>query len=342
MEGERTRHEQKAARWCRLGPALSLSAGSLPSVQGRTRFHEVIRCTSTKLIAGETTHTLGASSSSQSIRQTGSHANGSSSKSQPTTPKKRSLQNRHGDPLPSPRDLSDLFLAVSPVQSPSGKSTPPKPRARRMLSKAQSMNMSQTEPSTPRPLRTAQSMPITPSSSHTVRSALTEAAGSVTDSPSRSTLIAAGPPSPSPTSKRTYGGSRSFLTRNAEAADDDEGMRESYEEQRKRYEVDAGDVDPLLARAPEPIADMRSKGENRRFMGEIGFLVDGIQGSTAGARRSRLVFFDSTDVCALELVTNMLDTEWAGKLNLSGQTERIFEVLLDAGADDYVRGGWVC
>lgn len=75
---------------------------------------------------------------------------------------------------------------------------------------------------------------------------------------------------------------------------EEEGLRESYEEQRKRYEVDTGEADPFLAKAPEPIADMRSKGENRRFMGEIGFLIEGIQGSAGGARRSRFALRTSS------------------------------------------------
>jgi hypothetical protein len=47
----------------------------------------------------------------------------------------------------------------------------------------------------------------------------------------------------------------------------------------------------LLARAPQSVTDMRSKGENRRFMDETGYLLDGIEDHNApkGFKRSRYV-----------------------------------------------------
>lgn len=45
--------------------------------------------------------------------------------------------------------------------------------------------------------------------------------------------------------------------------------------------------DQLPAGAPQPISDMRSRGENRRFMDEIGYLADGIADSAASISLKR-------------------------------------------------------
>lgn len=46
-----------------------------------------------------------------------------------------------------------------------------------------------------------------------------------------------------------------------------------------------------MARAPQSANDMKSKGENRRFMDETGYLLDGIEdeSGTKGFRRARYV-----------------------------------------------------
>lgn len=45
----------------------------------------------------------------------------------------------------------------------------------------------------------------------------------------------------------------------------------------------------IIARAPQSVNDMKSKGENRRFMDETGYLLDGIEdeSATKGFRRAR-------------------------------------------------------
>jgi hypothetical protein len=110
--------------------------------------------------------------------------------------------------------------------------------------------------------------------------------------------VAVGSPSPAK-AKRTYGGSRSFLA--ARPTDLDTALSEdaqpSYSELRKAYEVDNGDEDAIrnlteefnLARAPEPINDMRSKGENRLFMDDISVLLGDINNpvQSLALRRSR-------------------------------------------------------
>lgn len=180
-----------------------------------------------------------------------------------------------------------------------------------MLSKAQSMLVPPAPPeapSTPRALRTTQSMPITPTSGKSDRSGLSHEAASPTPAAALVAPVVAESPGSGGKAQRTYGRSRTFLS--SRPADDDSGdggassfaaslaepPRESYEDLRKRYEVDnetggSGNLlDALLARAPVPISDMRSKGENRRFMDEVTFLLEGISNAPSkGIRRTRWV-----------------------------------------------------
>ncbi|KAL1411439.1 hypothetical protein Q8F55_002395 [Vanrija albida] len=247
----------------------------------------------------------------------------------------------------SPRDLSDIFGAVSPSragesQESSSSNGRARPRSglRRMLSKAQSMLVpaAPEEPTTPRALRTTQSMPITPSSAKSDRSGVSREAGSPTPA-----ALALPPAVDSPGSggraQRTYGRSRTFLARPADeegdaaslAASLAEPPRESYEELRKRYEVDnetggSGNLlDALLARAPVPISDMRSKGENRRFMDEVTFLLEGISNAPSkGIRRTSSV----------DVLKNMQDPAWVAKMDICGQTDRVWDVLRTARSVD--------
>lgn len=80
-----------------------------------------------------------------------------------------------------------------------------------------------------------------------------------------------------------------------------EDAQPSYSELRKEYEVDTGDDSTIrnlaeefnLARAPESINDMRSKGENRLFQDDIGVLLGDINNpnQSIALRRSRYVRF---------------------------------------------------
>ena len=121
--------------------------------------------------------------------------------------------------------------------------------------------------------------------------------------------------------KRTYGSRRTFLAESGSTVEvttqrDGPAPKESYAELKKRFEIDntgfgehspsAGnlmavkysateslvclqDQDFLLARAPQPVSDMRSRGENRRFMDEVGYLTEGIadKGSKINTRCAR-------------------------------------------------------
>lgn len=173
-----------------------------------------------------------------------------------------------------------------------------------MLSRAESMHTSSqalptsppSTPRTPRLLKTTQSMP-TPGSG---RSRASHDVGSAPGSPLVAPLLPATVGSPSPAkAKRTYGGSRTFLASRPTDLDTalSEDAQPSYSELRKAYEVDTGDDDAIrnlaeefnLARAPEPINDMRSKGENRLFMDDISVLLGDINNpvQSLALRRSR-------------------------------------------------------
>jgi len=116
----------------------------------------------------------------------------------------------------------------------------------------------------------------------------------------------------------------------------DTAVRESYAELRKRYEVDddIGDMERSgnllaelhLARAPEPISDMRSKGESKRFADEISYLLGGITDASSAALKRN---------SSMDVLRNMQEDAWVAKLDVHGETERIFEALCAAkGTDD--------
>ena len=275
----------------------------------------------------------------------------------PSTPPRASGSgSRLLTPHSSPRDLSAIFAAVSPRQSPSklgqadmkaagssGGSAALSGRfaraggLRRMLTKTQSLGGVRNSPSnrydasiiddhadSPSRQLLPTSGPSTPSRSPGRTQSLPESP--LESSPNRGAplLVTAtmkqAQDGVGGKTKKTYGGSRSFLVReHRESADSENAItemastaenhetlvKESYAELRKRYEVHNGDTegeghgsrdlmaarrttwkdlstllillqDLLLARAPQPVSDMRSKGENRRFMDEVGYLAEGI------------------------------------------------------------------
>lgn len=184
-----------------------------------------------------------------------------------------------------------------------------------MLSKAQSMVLPPSPPkddkSRPK-LTSSQSLPISP----TKKDAGDEEDNDDKEREREHTPPRALAPLPEPTSggaKRTYGKGRSYLASAVEMPEDE--PRESYAELRKRYEVDNGEhpvldgltgeqtratesfitisggqgnlIDELMmAKAPESVSDMRSKGENRQFMDEVAYYLEGLQGTNA-MRRTR-------------------------------------------------------
>ncbi|KZO98519.1 hypothetical protein CALVIDRAFT_561976 [Calocera viscosa TUFC12733] len=111
---------------------------------------------------------------------------------------------------------------------------------------------------------------------------------------------------------------------------DDFGMgevTESYAEKAARWGIeddraDAGLQDPADLRS---ISFQRSKGENRRFADEVGFLLEGLKaGQALAIRRSS----------ALQFVEKMLDNDFIRKLRAVDGIGRSWDALRQAGAGD--------
>ncbi|BEJ16338.1 hypothetical protein CspHIS471_0509430 [Cutaneotrichosporon sp. HIS471] len=253
----------------------------------------------------------------------------------------RSRTVRHTESLQLTAPASSLQTNGNEVGRGSAGSRP----RRRMLGRAESMHASQAVPSsasapstprTPRPLKTAQSAPTPGSGATRAGHVLGSAPGSPSvASPPVAPLVPATIGSPSPAkAKRTYGGNRSFLANRPADLDTalSEDAQPSYSELRKAYEVDPGDDDAIrdlteefnFARAPEPINDMRSKGENRLFMDDIGVLLSDINNpaQSLALRRSS----------ALDVLQKMQEGEWITRLR--GHTETVFVALCSARGED--------
>ncbi|KAK6909956.1 hypothetical protein I203_103982 [Kwoniella mangroviensis CBS 8507] len=143
--------------------------------------------------------------------------------------------------------------------------------------------------------------------------------------------------------RRTYGGKRSMLAEvsqvNLDIANvsrDELGVEEtapeaSYAELRKKYETDNDETqngsgnlmaELLLARAPQAVSDMRSKGENRRFMDELSCLIEGITDPSMGMSFKR--------TSAIDILDNMQDESWLAKMHICGQVEKVWESFMEA------------
>lgn len=163
--------------------------------------------------------------------------------------------------------------------------------------------------------------------------------------------------SPSPTQSkpiltkhtRTYAGaSRSYRIAlpAADLAEPDD-TRESYADLRSRWGVDNSEDDPrlfdndtrtlkrtasvgsrVLANGMmndlKSITELRSKGESRRFLDEVGYLFEGIEGGCAIALRRASV---------LEIVTKLCDPEFNRRAKTSDFYARAWDVFLKARRD---------
>ncbi|GJE86670.1 hypothetical protein PsYK624_027510 [Phanerochaete sordida] len=160
-------------------------------------------------------------------------------------------------------------------------------------------------------------------------------------------------------SVRTYAGkSRSFLVSlpnpnlsvesqtelNESQEDDLETPRESYTDLRLRWGVDNSEDDPsfglrsgqnfdrvdgelpaAIMNDLKSISELRSKGESRRFLDEVGYLFEGLDPSGAvGVRRSS----------ALEIVTKLCDEDFARRAKAADFLGKAWDVLRTAGAGD--------
>ena len=169
-------------------------------------------------------------------------------------------------------------------------------------------------------------------------------------------------------------------TIHGESQEDDFDMRESYTELRERWGVDASEDDPRpvspVRASPSPkgkgkkrkglreeapvkvlpygmtndlksITELRSKGESRRFLDEVGYLFEGLDANGAlGVRRGRCVerrcSFQEFANClysALEIVTKLCDIDFTRRAKTTDFLGRAWEVLREAGAGD---GDKVC
>ncbi|EKM56922.1 uncharacterized protein PHACADRAFT_172620 [Phanerochaete carnosa HHB-10118-sp] len=165
------------------------------------------------------------------------------------------------------------------------------------------------------------------------------------------------------TSVRTYAGkSRSFLvtlpnptlsldqdpsqtTLDESQGDNLEVPRESYTDLRLRWGVDNSEDDPYVGlRSSEQnmnridgelppgimndlksISELRSKGESRRFLDEMGYLFEGLDLSNATAVRRG---------SALEIVTKLCDNDFARRAKAADFLGKAWDILRSAGAGD--------
>ncbi|KAG1744255.1 hypothetical protein EDB19DRAFT_1696430 [Suillus lakei] len=233
-------------------------------------------------------------------------------------------------PTKPARDLSTLFSA-SPHRTP-------ELTWKRMLSR------SRTEPS------------VDHNASHSVCS-LTPSSNTLPVHPSPPKMISSRSPSPTqskplPTKHtRTYAGaSRSYRIAlpAADLAEPDD-TRESYADLRSRWGVDNSEDDPrpfdndtrVLKRTSsvgsrvlangmmndlKSITELRSKGESRRFLDEVGYLFEGIESGCAIAlRRARCVLAPSW-----KLLPKLCDPEFNRRAKISDFYARTWDVFVKA------------
>ncbi|KAG1836270.1 hypothetical protein DFJ58DRAFT_749844 [Suillus subalutaceus] len=163
--------------------------------------------------------------------------------------------------------------------------------------------------------------------------------------------------SPSPTQSkplltkhtRTYAGASRSYRIELPAADlaEPDDTRESYDDLRSRWGVDNSEDDPRPfdndTRTPKKtssvgsrvlangmmndlksITELRSKGESRRFLDEVGYLFEGIESGCAIALRRASV---------LEIVTKLCDPEFNRRAKTSDFYARTWDVFLKARGD---------
>ncbi|KAH8110316.1 hypothetical protein DFH11DRAFT_799969 [Phellopilus nigrolimitatus] len=273
-------------------------------------------------------------------------------------------------PTKKPRDLSDIFEAVSPQRKARGQQQRDigSPRstgvAKRMLSRSRTESSIESSPSrslhqlTPKSQSFADVPRAGPSSRRD--NPFTD----VIDQQHISARDVSGSPSASGSQQlreqtstgRTYAGkSRSFLValpmaslasrlsepgmkQNPLDEGDEEYLRDSYAELRSRWGVDNSENDAeavnnnsihssgeglALYNPLSSITDLRSKGESRRFLDEVGYLFEGLEPAGAlSVRRSS----------ALDIVSKLCDQEFWKKAKAAGLLPEIWDQLRNAEA----------
>ncbi|CAG8767808.1 3178_t:CDS:1, partial [Acaulospora colombiana] len=239
------------------------------------------------------------------------------------TPVRHSTPNNASGQTPRiAKDLSDLFL--SPHKTGAGNTNIGSPQKgghlKRMLSKSKTESALEGTSTPSRELfpNKSVSTPFTSPQKNSGSLDFSNNAGIspfILDLPQKDRT-----PSPPPNQSRspqrpgkTYSKSRSFLIEiprdknemdldkhkaeiNGEESpdlDDLDVHRESYSELRSRWGVDDSENDPLLnvpINELNSIGEMRSKGETRRFLDEVSYLLDGLKpnapNGSKGARRA--------------------------------------------------------
>ncbi|KAK0501710.1 hypothetical protein EDD18DRAFT_1144003 [Armillaria luteobubalina] len=257
---------------------------------------------------------------------------------------KRKLSTAAGSDEEAPKHLSQIFELASPAASLSGS---PGKLARRMLGRSKTeSSIDSTGRSGSSTLNLARRTPSLPS---------------VLSPPKPTPTLFPDPPPPQHRApvKRTYAGkSRSFLVSlpvNAAASglgleDDDFLSRESYSSLRSRWGVDTSEDDPYPQPSPlrshsdsnpatptsSPLKRSKSKskgrgtpnalqGENRRFLDEVGYLIEGMdKDGRVGLRRSS----------ALEIATKLCDADFTRKAKAADFIGQTWDTFVENGAGD--------
>ncbi|KAG8906550.1 hypothetical protein FRB99_006664 [Tulasnella sp. 403] len=130
-------------------------------------------------------------------------------------------------------------------------------------------------------------------------------------------------PPPSRPSARTYGKSRSFLVDLSESLlqpgeSQDSEIRESYQE--LRDDPSGTGVPPNDLRS---VTEMRTKGETRHFLDELGYLFEGIDSKQPlSVRRSSTI----------ELIGKLVDPDFVRKARATDVLQRAWNLVQEAGA----------
>lgn len=161
--------------------------------------------------------------------------------------------------------------------------------------------------------------------------------------------------------------------------EDFDTIRESYTDLRLRWGVDNSEDDPYPSTGDSPskggtrgrqdlssttlppnmmndlrsISELRSRGETRRFLDEMGYLFEGLDPSGAlGVRRGRLVSLKAAFITnhmtfchsALEIVSKLCDEDFSRRASAADFLGRAWDVLRTAGAGDgdKVRRAYCC
>jgi hypothetical protein len=105
--------------------------------------------------------------------------------------------------------------------------------------------------------------------------------------------------------------------------------RESYVELRSRWGLDDSEQDPTLNVPINEIksaGEMRSRGETRRFLDEIGYLFDGLDATSGGTTSS------AKRASAIEIVSRMKDPEFCRRAAAANFVTTAWTALRHAGA----------